>query len=150
VSRGAWLLAAALGVGCGPLDARPVVTPPELDPATFARDVQPMYGRLCAQSACHGDPARSFSLYHPGSLRIDDDWRRPTLSDAELAANLEASRLELVGLEDLLESRLLTKPLRVAAGGTTHGGGEQFFDRGDPDFVILACWLLGGAEDCTR
>jgi hypothetical protein len=75
------------------------------------------------------------------------------LTAEELQANLASARTFIEGLDDVTESELLSRPLRRAAGGTSHGGGEQFYDRADAGYVLLSCWLLGGTYaglECVR
>ena len=55
----------------------------------------------------------------------------------------DACQTFLDEVTEVTESVLLSRPLRMEGGGTAHGGGDQFYDRADPSYVLLACWLTG-------
>ena len=146
-------LCAVVGCGADPVERVDEPTragpPGMLELELLQSDVQPMFDRLCAQTACHGDPARRLFLFSSFGTRLGSELT--PLSDDELRANLEACRGFLDGVADVTRSELLSRPLRPEAGGSPHGGGDQFYDRGDPSYVLLACWLTGGryeALDC--
>ena len=123
-----------------------VGAPGTLSVAALRTHVQPMFDQNCAQTACHGDPARPFFLYSKYATRIGSRFTS-SLTDEELQANLESAKKLVDGAADVTDSQLLTRPLRTEAGGTSHGGGDQFYDRADPSYVLLTCWLLGGTYD---
>ncbi len=148
-----FMLFATLVTACGGSTEAPVpdqtyqVGPPgTLSASMLQQRVQPMFDRYCAQTACHGDPERGFFIYSPYATRLDSRFS-VGLTEAELQANLDTARAFTESTLEVTDSLLLSRPLRRAEGGTSHGGGEQFYDRGDPAYVLLTCWLLGGAFD---
>ncbi len=143
--RGALVLALLGAAGCGTEDG-PLALP-DLDVEMLRGRVQPMFDRVCAQTSCHGEPKRPFRLYSRFGLRGPAPRRSHVLSETELDANLQMARGFLGSVGTSPESMLLRKPLREAAGGVAHGGGDQFYDRVDPDYLLLACWLEGGGLD---
>lgn len=135
-------------VGCGITRGEP---PPEgpspLDAAAFEAHVWPLFEAQCAQPSCHGSAERSFTLYGPRALRLGGLGPLAPISAEELSADHQAAYRLLEGLDDPLRSILLLKPLRPEAGGLVHEGGSQFYDRSDPGFLTLACWI-SGSGDC--
>lgn len=146
------LLIALAMTACGGDDEQPITMqgpragpPGTLNRAALRSHVQPMLGRLCAQTACHGAPERPLLLYSSYGLR--QDLSPPTeLTEAEYEANL-TSLQAFLDVEDVTDSELLSRPLRPEAGGTSHGGSDQFYDRSDPSYVLFTCWLLGRPYD---
>lgn len=142
------ILSCALLLACEPAEESSTPAPvPSSSRTTYQAHVQPLMDQLCAQTACHGVASRPLHLYSRFSLRMPEHAREPGLVAAELDANIETLTSFLEGLPDLLDTELLTKPLRPEAGGVGHGGGAQFYDRADPAYVLLACWILGGGEE---
>ena len=147
----AFMLALGLGLvaACG-ADVSPAPAPipvPELNVETYRVHIQPMFDRLCAQASCHGDAERSFRLYSRFNLRMEGHELENVLVDDEYEANIAGARGFIEGIPSIHDSELLKKPLRAEAGGLSHAGGIQFYDRADPSYVLLACWLLGGSAE---
>jgi hypothetical protein len=149
VSRARWsALAAAVALACGGTDEpllapSPFAGPPgELSAEMLRADVQPTFDRLCAQTACHGVAEHGLFLYSTHGTRMGSSLT--ALTDDELDANLDTCRAYVRDLDEVTTSLLLSRPLRVDEGGTLHGGGDQFYDRTDPGYVLITCWLLGG------
>jgi hypothetical protein len=136
------LVATVLLAACGGRIEVPRREAPELDRATYLMHVEPMTDRLCAQAACHGSDERPLRLHARFAWRAEGAPIASALTAGEIDENLDAFALFLDG--DPLESELLSKPLRIAAGGSGHRGGGLFYDRADPSYVLFACFLLGG------
>ena len=73
-----------------------------------------------------------------------------TLGIDELVANADMVRGFLAHEADVdaFDSVLVRKPLRQAAGGVGHQGGDQFYDLADPDLLLMVCWMEGGGPEC--
>ncbi len=117
---------------------------PALDVARMEAVIQPIWDRSCAQTSCHGDPNRPYRLYGRLGLRLPGHLGESTLSESESLANLRMSQGFLSATRVPERSLLLRKPLRDTAGGVGHAGGDQFYDRIDPDYLEMLCWLVGG------
>ncbi len=141
----AGVLAAGLLIGSCGSDLGGPEELPELDLGLLRAEVQPLFDRTCAQASCHGRVQRPFRLFSREGLRLPGHEGDKALAEEELLANLNMSRGFLLGFEDRPErSLLLRKPLPISAGGLKHLGKDPFFDRTDPSYLLLACWLSGG------
>lgn len=79
---------------------------------------------------CHGGAIQgTFRLSPPGAKDVQFDY--------------DQARMQ-VSLNPRTSSRLLTKPLAVAAGGVQHGGGEFFPSTSDPDYQAILEWINHG------
>jgi hypothetical protein len=79
---------------------------------------------------CHGGGIQgAFSLSPPGAKNAQFDF--------------DQARMQ-VSMDPRSSSRLLTKPLAVAAGGTMHAGGEFFPSTSDPDYQAILKWINDG------
>lgn len=111
---------------------------PEADLDRFEAEIQPILGATCASGSCHGAPGRPMPIFAPGRHRADParTWLDEPLTEAELAQNLRYAVLAA----DPLDPRLAHRPLAEAAGGSWHGGGDQYEDRSEPDWQALDAW----------
>jgi hypothetical protein len=154
--RRPWALALLL-VGCEDLDAPEPFG--QLDRPYFDCQVQPVLTKLCSGFACHGDPARYYTLFTRNRLRYGgtEEERGSTTRPIERDYNFTSS-LGYVDFADPDQSLLLTKPLDEAAGGAFHrgaeifGGGDVFTSRDDREFKKLAEWVHGASDepDCVE
>ncbi len=132
--------------GCESID-NPRYVPPKPNYGQFVTFVQPVLGRRCASSACHGDPHRSLKLYAVDFLRAPPEFAETPLdetrlTEAELTWNYDAIRNRLRGVTSLNNCKLLLKCLPLDQGGIRHGSGfEIFASRDDPDYKLLADWV---------
>ena len=140
------LLVLALAcLGCAP--APPDIPLPAVDVASFASEVQPILERRCGSPACHGRVERPLALYGSGSYRADSTRRFlvEPLSAAELAANARSVAAFVLEPRErgaaLASSRVLCKPLALAAGGCGHQGGAQWLSPSEREYRQLLSWL---------
>jgi hypothetical protein len=119
---------------------------PALDFEFFRTEVQAIFLKRrpghARCYACHalgageGGPMNVFRLQvlSPGATVWDEEQSRK---------NFEAV-LQKVVPGNPLASRLLIHPLRYESGGDQwHGGGGQFSSANDPDWQVLAAWVMG-------
>ena len=80
---------------------------------------------------CHGGGIQgTFRLSPPGAKNAQLDFDQASFQ---------------VSINPRTSSRLLTKPLKVSAGGTMHGGGNDFFpDTTDADYQAILKWINDG------
>lgn len=103
--------------------------------AEFDSLVEPiLQARGCDSVAggdCHGGGIQgTFRLSPPGANKdVQFDFDQASLQ---------------VSITPPSSSRLLKKPLAVAAGGTLHGGGEFFSSTADPDYQAILTWINNG------
>lgn len=103
---------------------------PNVDPATpdfesFAANVNPVLGKSCAASNCHGSPANSLQL---------------TCGDTpELVRWNYFAASDYVSV-DPPSSELVRRPLAPASGGTFHEGGVVFSSTSDGDYRAVLQW----------
>lgn len=118
----------------------------ELDFDYFKNEVQPMFlakrdGNIrCIQ--CH---TRS------SGFRIQAlEEHRLFFTEEQSRMNFESASQYVVPGADPLQSRFLTRPLAVAAGGDPfHGGGKHFPTQDDPEWRIMADWVAGASSRRT-
>lgn len=100
---------------------------PDLDAERFASDVYPVLLRDCAMAACHGSEQRFFRVAGPGRVRLSRASAPLDLAtEEEIMFSYNRARSMLASDADVAHSRLLTKPLEVAAGGAAHLGQDMF------------------------
>ncbi|MCO4770768.1 MAG: hypothetical protein KDA24_12120 [Deltaproteobacteria bacterium] len=141
MTRGLTLLALLSGIGCV---AGPGTTPGlAVDVELFAQTASPVVELHCGTSGCHGTPDRPYAVYARSEYRADpgDLLSDPPLNDDELRHNAIASLAFVQDVDDAAASALLRRPLHPAAGGSDHGGGAQFTNAQDPDYLVLAAWV---------
>jgi hypothetical protein len=115
------------------------------DFAVFQAEVYPVLMRDCGFANCHGVEQRAFQVWGPGRSRLDSDDGN-IIEQEQLRTYARAlSMLYTDGSRPLSESPLLTKPLEVSAGGSTHGGVDRYGrniyrTRNDIGFQALARW----------
>ena len=115
----------------------------ELDFEYFKNEVQPVYlakrdGNIrCIQ--CH---TRS------SGFRIQAlEEHRLFFTEEQSRMNFESASQFVLPGADPLQSRFLTHPLAVAAGGDPfHGGGKHFSSQYDPEWRIMADWVAGATH----
>jgi hypothetical protein len=155
----AWFAAGAavvaVGAACsGGLDDPAPLAP--LDEAYFRCHVQPVLVKSCGQFACHGDPRRFFRVFGRNRLRyaLPEEKRNSLLAPIEGAHNFDSARA-YVDDHDPAASLLLLKPLDVDAGGSWHGGadeyeqGDVFSTKDDTDYQTILAWVKGAKEDAA-
>ena len=135
------------------IEAAPQPSKPLADGAElyFAKNVVPILSRkTCFGANCHGQMAFMDLKLDPGMSalagRFTNDIHRAN-RQAMLGA---ATRLvHLAG--NIEQSKQLLKNIPLEQGGIAHKGGNQFFEKGDPDYEVLRHWLeLESAEMSRR
>jgi hypothetical protein len=119
------------------------------DHDVFIDEVQPVLAARCSNPACHGTRARPLALYATGLHREDPDdtWLDTPLTDDELWANHLRIVPFVAGAPQAATAPLLARPLDPDAGGSGHGGGVQFFDPDEPEFIALQAWVSTALEE---
>lgn len=132
---------ALFGAGCGEVDPGEEEMVGQLDQTVFEATIQPILdSRGCSQAGCHyRDKDNPNSGGPGGSLRIFDCTGN-TCSPEQLLANHD-SAAGMANLSNPTTSKLLTKPLALAAGGVQHLGGDIFMSATDPDYVAALGWI---------
>ena len=117
----------------------------------FAHKVVPILSRkTCFGANCHGPMAFMDLRLDPGlpalAARFTGDIHRAN----RMAMLGKATRLvNLAG--DIEQSKQLLKNIPLEQGGIVHKGGNNFFEKGDPDYEVLRRWLeLESAEMSRR
>jgi hypothetical protein len=103
----------------------PSSDPSAPDFAQFQERVNPILGKRCAASNCHGSPANSLHLTC-GSTPEQTRWNYFAAGDYVSA--------------DAASSEILRRTLSPSAGGTYHEGGELFPSLDDPGYEALLEW----------
>jgi len=136
------LVGALLLAGC--IDGLGIDGTLAADVDQFAATAWPTMALHCASSGCHGTPERPLALYARSEWRADpaDLVADPALTDDELAHNAIASLAFVRDAQDVDAAALLARPLHPEAGGSDHGGGAQFADAEDPDYLALRAWVM--------
>lgn len=101
------------------------------DAGVFASVVEPVLQRhgCDAGGDCHGGgPRGAFELSPAGAKNVSFDFAQASLQVNPVAPD---------------SSRLLTKPLALAAGGSAHAA-KPFASTADSDYVALRAWILAG------
>ena len=107
----------------------------------FAENVVPiMVRKTCFGANCHGPLAFMDLKLEPGV---------PTLAERFTPDMHRANRLAMLGKNtrlvqlsgDIEQSKQLLKNIPVEQGGMVHKGGNNFFQKGDPDYEVLRRWL---------
>lgn len=134
-----------------------IATRPEpaatLDPGAetfFAERVVPILERkTCFGSNCHGKLAFSDLKLDPGIPALRERFT-PAIHRANRRAMLgDVTRLvHLSG--DVEQSRQLKKSIPIEQGGIVHKGGNNFLEKGDPDYAIVREWLERERAEAIR
>lgn len=138
------VVALALLVGCERSDEGYV--PVERKFREFQR-VYPVLLRDCGFPACHGAPERFFRVWGPGRVRLGSESAAfDGVTGAEASASFEIA-LSMIDAARPERSLLLRKPLAIAAGGTSHGGNDNYGrnvyrTRNDAGYLALERWVL--------
>jgi hypothetical protein len=113
----------------------------QLDQAVFETTIQPILdARGCSQAGCHyRDKSNPNSGGPGGSFRVFD-CSSDSCSVEQLLANQD-SAAGMVNIANPTNSKLLTKPLALAASGVQHLGGDIFLSTADPDYVAILGWI---------
>jgi hypothetical protein len=131
------LCALFLLAACGGESSPAGIDPPgggavyELDPVLFASAVAPVLSAEGCDAAgdCHGGGIRGTFELSPGVNKdVDFDFGQSVLQ---------------VDGYDPTNSPLLTEPLDVAAGGSSHGF-TAFDSTDDPGYLAILDWILRG------
>jgi hypothetical protein len=112
-----------------------------LDQAVFQATIQPILdSRGCSQAGCHYRDKNDPNSGGPGgSFRIFDCAGNSCTSE-QLLANYDSAS-GMANIPNPTTSKLLTKPLALAAGGVQHLGGDIFMSAADPDYVAILGWI---------
>ena len=99
----------------------------------FARTVEPILIRQGCDAGgdCHGGGIRgTFELSPAGAKDTLFDFRQASLQ---------------VSASSPVNSRILTEPLALAAGGTPHGY-KPIASTSDPDYQAILQWIMDGVS----
>src|SRR5256885_1299527 len=121
----------------------PALKKDALDFDVFKSKVEPIFLKPRPSHArcysCHSQPGRPFYLepMPPGTTIWTEEQSRRNFQSA----------LQEVVPGDPIASRLLMHPLAPEAGGDPfHSGGRQFESQNDPDWLVIAQWIIGAAD----
>jgi mono/diheme cytochrome c family protein len=137
------------------IDAQPAAVKASVTPAErfFVDQVTPILERKsCFGSNCHGLGVFNDLKLHPGV---------PVLEGRFTAAMHQQNRLSMLGRNsaqinmvhlsgDIEQSRQLLKNIPISQGGILHKGGNNFFNKGDPDYALLLQWLKLEKEEAAE
>lgn len=138
----ALVVASFLAAGCVDPDAtEPLPQAGRLD--AFIEQAQPVFAARCSNPSCHGAPERPLSLYAVHRYRMDPAkvYADEPLGEDELRHNFLQASIFLHDVREASRSLLLTKPLAVRAGGTSHADVDVFLDTYDYDYQRLHAWI---------
>lgn len=145
-----WSSSCALALSClaaclaACLDGEPPPAVGSVDLGFFQAEIQPIFDRSCAFTACHGDPGRAFFVYSMSKRRIvADELLGECLTDKELCANF--SRTAAFVTADPQLSQLLTKPATLDGYASQFHEGNYLFGLEDPEARCLVRWMQGEA-----
>ena len=116
----------------------------------FATNVVPILSRkTCFGGNCHGQMAFMDLKLDPGlsalAERFTADIHRAN-REAMLGKNTRL--VNLVG--DVEQSKQLLKNIPLEQGGIAHKGGNNFFEKGDPDYEVLRHWIELESVEMSR
>ena len=149
-ARAWWALAAGLCALAGCSQERGTGKVSKREFQQFQRDVYPVLLRDCAFSTCHGDPKRAFRVFGPGRRRMAGESGVPEAFDLPTADEIATTyqlALSMIDEDALRRSRLLLKPLAIAAGGAGHEGVDKYGrdvyrTAQDTGYLVLARWVF--------
>ena len=135
------------------IDAAPQPAKPLAEEAErfFAEQVVPILSRkTCFGANCHGQLAFMDLKLDPGlpalAQRFTNDIHR---ANRKAMLGVATRLVHLAG--DIEQSKQLLKNIPIEQGGIVHKGGNNFFEKGDPDYEVLRHWLeLESAEMARR
>lgn len=119
--------------------------PPNLDYEIFKSQVNPVLGKQCAASNCHGSPANSLHLTcGQGVAQVRWNYFATqdyvtTLPPSCLTGNVSVEE-EKNCRAAAAYGEILRRPLSVSAGGTYHEGGAIFSSTSDPGYQGVLNW----------
>ena len=116
----------------------------------FAEKVVPILSRkTCFGANCHGPMAFMDLKLDPGLPALESRFTNDIHRANRKAMLGNATRLvNLVG--DLEQSKQLLKNIPLEQGGIVHKGGNNFFEKGDPDYLVLRRWLELESAELSR
>jgi YVTN family beta-propeller protein len=135
-------------------DALTGATPPQgaaaavaaLDYESFKTQVQPIFlARREGHARCYACHALGAGEGNaPNAMRLQPlSTGSTTWNEEQSRKNFEAVRQKVVP-GNPKASRLLIHPLRYEAGGDQgHGGGAQFSSANEPEWQVIAAWVMG-------
>ncbi|HJO38011.1 MAG: hypothetical protein QGF21_00250 [Vicinamibacterales bacterium] len=115
----------------------------------FSEQVTPILTRkTCFGANCHGPLAFNDLKLDAGIPALRERFT-PAINHFNRQAMLgDVTRLvHLAG--DITQSKQLLKNIPVSQGGIVHKGGNNFFDKGDPDYRVLESWLRLEAQELS-
>ncbi len=119
----------------------------DLDVGYFECQIQPIFDRSCAFTACHGDPGRALFTYSMSKRRIVDlELIGEVLTDKELCWNFY--RASSFATADPEASQLITKPATLGSEGSQYHEGNYLFGALDSETRCLTSWM-GGARQAV-
>jgi len=127
--------------GCGTVDPGTEDNAGGLNYDSFKATIQPILDqRGCSQTGCHyRDKANPANGGPGGSFRVFNCANDPCSED-EVRSNYDSAS-GMSNLSNPAGSKLLLKPLAVAAGGIQHLGGDIFLNTTDPDYLAILGWI---------
>ncbi|MAF64273.1 MAG: hypothetical protein CMJ84_01260 [Planctomycetes bacterium] len=119
----------------------------------FGEEVVPVLTRkTCFGANCHGAAAFNDLRLHSGVPALEGRF-----TDAMHRRNRLSMLGEVTGQTrmvhvagDVEQSRQLLKNIPIAQGGILHKGGNEFLERGDPDYDTLVRWLELEASEARQ
>ncbi|MFQ5597588.1 MAG: hypothetical protein ACE5GK_06000 [Nitrospiria bacterium] len=131
----------SFGLGCGQVTPGNDGSGGTLDHNLFQTSVQAILDqRSCSDAGCHrrekddpntGGPGGSLRLFECAATACTPDQFRANHDSAAGMANLV----------NPADSKLLTKPLALAQGGSQHLGGEIFQATTESDYLTVLAWI---------
>ena len=116
-----------------------------LDLGYYQCNVQPIFDRSCAFTACHGNPGRPLFIYSASKTRIaGDQLIGESLTDKELCANFY--RAAAFATPDPRDSQLITKPKTLDGYESQFHEGNYLFSENDPEEQCFEHWMRGGRQ----
>lgn len=142
--RGAVTAALVLCLACDTAtETPPAVT--HLDLGYYQCQVQPIFDRSCAFTACHGDPGRALFTYSASKRRlVEEELIGEPLTDKELCSNYY--RASVFVTPNPKESQLITKPETLDGYASQYHAGNYLFGEGDPEALCLQAWMEGASQ----
>ena len=132
------------------IEARPHPAPvPENEAERFfAEKVSPILVRKTC-FGCHGPLAFNDLKLDPGIPIYPDRFTVDLHHKNRMAMLGNVTRMvHLWG--DVEQSKQLLKNIPIEQGGIFHKGGNQFFEKGDPDYQVMLRWLQMEAENARK
>lgn len=119
----------------------------------FADEVTLILARkTCFGANCHGSLAFNDLKLHSGVPALEGRFTAAMHRQNRLAMlGQSAGQIRMVHLAgDVEQSRQILKNIPISQGGVLHKGGNEFFEKGDPDYAVLVRWLELEAVEARR